>query len=187
MKRFLKNTSGFTLVELMVVVAIIGILSSVAVPQFRKYQAKAKQSEAKIALSAIYQTEVTALADYDTYATCIVALGMEVPSGGYYVSGFYLDFSGGVSAGGNAQVVQRGLPTCIAGSFVVQPAVAVHKKVSAGAVALIVAVQPVNVINAATFSSIFTAGASGSITAAVPRDDWTIDNSKNLVNSSVGY
>jgi len=40
----LKRQDGFTLVELMVVVAIIGLLSAVAVPNFKKYQAKAKTS-----------------------------------------------------------------------------------------------------------------------------------------------
>ncbi len=38
----LKNNKGFSLVELMVVVAIIGVLSAVAVPQFQKFQRKAK-------------------------------------------------------------------------------------------------------------------------------------------------
>ena len=39
----LKNDKGFSLVELMIVVAIIGVLSALAVPKFQSFQAKAKQ------------------------------------------------------------------------------------------------------------------------------------------------
>ena len=43
----LKNAKGFTLIELMIVVAILGILAVVAVPALQKYMRRAKTAEAK--------------------------------------------------------------------------------------------------------------------------------------------
>ena len=48
------SESGFSLVELMVVVTIIGILAGVAVPRFQTFKAKAAQTEAKALLNAVY-------------------------------------------------------------------------------------------------------------------------------------
>ena len=47
------SSRGFTLIELMIVVAIIGILSSVVVPQYRNYVTKAKLTEAFYAIAPV--------------------------------------------------------------------------------------------------------------------------------------
>lgn len=78
----MKNNSkaGFSLVELMVVVAIIGILATIAVPNFQKFQARAKQSNAKTELTGIYTAQKAFFVEYNTYHGHLPAVGF-VPEG----------------------------------------------------------------------------------------------------------
>jgi type IV pilus assembly protein PilA len=63
----LGNRKGFTLVELMIVVAIIGILAAIAIPSFLNFRLKAKASEAKSNLGAIRTTEVAYYAEWSMW------------------------------------------------------------------------------------------------------------------------
>ena len=78
------NKSGFSLVELMVVVAIIGILATVAVPNFQRFQARAKQSSAKVELTGIYTSQKSFYVEYNKYHGDLVNVGFE--PGGFTVT-----------------------------------------------------------------------------------------------------
>jgi type IV pilus assembly protein PilA len=59
--------AGFTLIELMIVVAIIGLLAALAIPNFVKFQARARQSEAKSNLKSCYTAEKSYYGDKQIY------------------------------------------------------------------------------------------------------------------------
>jgi type IV pilus assembly protein PilA len=107
-----KLKQGFTLVELMIVVAIIGILAAIAIPNFIKFQARSKQTEAKANLKAIFTGQKSFYAEHDGYSTSIGDIGFAPERGNRYaynVSGVALagageDRTGAVAVAGNAGV-----------------------------------------------------------------------------------
>jgi type IV pilus assembly protein PilA len=62
-----RTKTGFTLIELMIVVAIIGLLAALAVPNFIKFQTRARQTEARANLKAIWTDQKAYYADKATY------------------------------------------------------------------------------------------------------------------------
>jgi prepilin-type N-terminal cleavage/methylation domain-containing protein len=92
MKTRTRNIQGYTLVELMVVVAVAGTLMVVAKTNYDKFVAKARQSEAKIGLSAIYSAEQTFFSEFYTYTACLRQIGFVPDSPNrYYLIGFGWD------------------------------------------------------------------------------------------------
>ena len=77
----LKGQKGFTLIELMIVVAIIGILAAIAIPNFLQYQLKSRQSEAKTNLMAIKTSQVAFQAERGCYVG-VLPEGVIVPVAG---------------------------------------------------------------------------------------------------------
>ncbi|NDD91252.1 pilin, partial [bacterium] len=69
------NISGFSLVELMVSVGIIGILASVAIPQYSKFTNRAKQSEARVKLGSLYTIEKAFYVEANKYSSCLAGIG----------------------------------------------------------------------------------------------------------------
>jgi type IV pilus assembly protein PilA len=183
---------GFTLVELMIVVAIIGILAAVAIPNYQKYQARARQSEAKIALAGIYTVEKGYVVEHSSYSTCLDQIGYK-PDGDatrrYYTHGF----KGAAPASGcgpdAAQPCSEFNWANMPGGSACPATGADHEfwqaKAKTNATTALTAVntaQPASIINQSTF----TVSAAGNITNSNVFDTWTMDQDKSLNNLSNG-
>ncbi len=78
MKR--QKTAGFTLIELMIVVVIIGILAALAIPRFMRSTTKSKQSEAKQLLKQIYTMQHAYRQEFDSYCLNGTAASAAAPT-----------------------------------------------------------------------------------------------------------
>ena len=83
--RNLRNNKGFTLIELMIVVVIIGILAAIAIPKFNSVSKNAKQAEAGPVLKQICSLQGTFFQETGAYAANIGALtGFDSPNAKYF-------------------------------------------------------------------------------------------------------
>jgi prepilin-type N-terminal cleavage/methylation domain-containing protein len=76
-----KNNKGFTLIELMIVVVIIGILAALAIPRFMRSTTKSKQSEAKQILKQVYTMQHAYRQEYNQYACNGLNASAAAPTG----------------------------------------------------------------------------------------------------------
>ena len=78
-----KRFHGFSLMEVMIVVVIIGILAALAYPNLEKYLKRARQTEAKTNLSAIYTAQKIYFTLHQSYAEDINELDLSLAQGLY--------------------------------------------------------------------------------------------------------
>lgn len=70
----MKN-KAFTLIELMIVIAIIAFLATISIPQYFKYQAKAKQAEVAMNLASLHLAQQAYFAEHGEYTTVLSGEG----------------------------------------------------------------------------------------------------------------
>ena len=68
---------GFTLVELLIVVAIIGVLSTIAIPTFKRLVQKSKKAEAKVQLGGVFVAEQGFSGEYGVFGNYLAGIGFE--------------------------------------------------------------------------------------------------------------
>ena len=93
--------NGFTLMELMIVIAIIGILAAIGYPSYQDQMTKSRRADAKIALGNAAQKQERWFTQNGTYSTTITDIGGATSDDGYYAIAVANPGTAGCSSGGN--------------------------------------------------------------------------------------
>lgn len=165
------NNKGFSLVELMVVVAIIGILATMSVGAVQKQLAKTRQSEVKTNLSSLYTAEKAFAVEFDAYYGGFGVIKFDVEGNAlYYNVGFTA--TGALPAGYTAP-----LPAVNSVDLTAYCPASGNCAFKKAGAALTGTVTPT--------AAAFTAAGAGSPYKAVV-DRWTINQNKALIQTADG-
>lgn len=118
----LKPTSGFTLIELMVVLVISGVLAAIALPTFFNQVNKAKQVEAKTTLGTMNRAQQSYYLEHTDFADNIPRLGVGIQPGSSHYR-YSISVSGGSNpyAVHHAESLQAGLKPYTGIAAIVEP------------------------------------------------------------------
>ncbi len=181
----LKNKKGFSLIEVMTVVGIIAVVSLIAIPNYQRFNAKAKQANAKAELASIYGMQIAFNQEFESYHPNLFIVGYtpdgwpatggcpNVSAGGptrYYRTGFHA--TPGAPVGAATSYPQ--LPAGCAGAF------------SYAATSTDTAISNAAAVVVGTTSFLLT--SEGQIRGGGAQEDrWTINQNKLMLNTQIGY
>jgi len=83
-RSFSSSQAAFTLIELMLVVAILGIIAAVAIPSYQQHLMRSRRSDAQAVLAAITQAQEGYRGNHASYADSLAALGFSPPANSNY-------------------------------------------------------------------------------------------------------
>ena len=171
----------------MIVVAIIGILAAVAVPNYQKYQSKARQSEARIALAAVYTAEKAFQVESGKYTSCATDIGVDADGSNNYYS---VGFSTGGATAADDDCGDASCATATLCSTAAERGYVAGKAFGSATATTLAAgngsMPPTIVDNSAAGTSAapkFLAGAAGMVSdSSLDSDQWTMNDNKELSN-----
>jgi prepilin-type N-terminal cleavage/methylation domain-containing protein len=207
-KKSVGNVKGFTLVELLIVVAIIGVLASQGVPAYRRMIQKSKKGEAQNFLASISSGESAFFSEYGAYGNNIARMGVAVDGYQNAVGSNYI-YSAGVDVPAACTAVAAAGITPTAANIVALANNPSYATVLPGGVGTPVAAvnftsrigrlgQTTCLLSAAVTNAAYTASATGYIrggndavmnncNAAVGNcDQWTINQNRQMINVNDG-
>jgi prepilin-type N-terminal cleavage/methylation domain-containing protein len=93
----MKTTRGFTLIELMIVLGMIGILIAIAVPRLTQYKYRARRAEVRTNITAIVHSQAAHRGEHATYTDNISRLDWSIMGRPHFIYGFTSDAVPGAS------------------------------------------------------------------------------------------
>jgi type II secretory pathway pseudopilin PulG len=176
----------------MIVVAIVGILSAIAIPKYETYKGKARTTEAKLYLASAFTAEKAFIVEYTSYTECLGAAGF-APLGNtrYYTVSVISDSVDDSGPGGTGSDRGanwgNGAPDCTATGGEGTTSFAANTVSPVGATLNPADILPFGLsgITQGTFEVLAAGKIHSSNAAAI--DLWTITQNKVLRHRSVGY
>jgi len=199
-----KKAKGLTLIELLIVVAIIGVLSTIGIPTYRKIVARAKKSEAKVSLGGVYTVETAFYTEYNAYGNNLKQMGFDIPSGARSIYSIGFPTATGCGSPATVQPDDANVKNSITAAFPLY-----YDTTTAGAYKAVFgrAITGTSVCKSGDTSDAkgtgFTATATGAIISGVTdtsdatddchktagkacQDTWSMNQERSLTNASFG-